>query len=107
MSWRYSALCAQVDVGDLFFPEKGGTTRPAKEVCAKCPVRVPCLEEALANPNLSGIWGGKSELERRAMRPHTLAYIECTVDGCDLPHMAKGYCSTHYNRLARGRMVTR
>jgi len=106
MSWRYSALCAQVDVGDLFFPEKGGTTRPAKAVCAKCSVREACLAEAMANPNLSGIWGGLSDVERKALRRPRSRTLECTVDGCGMPHMARGYCQTHYNRYARGRAAS-
>ena len=26
----------------------------------------------------------------------------CDVDGCDRPHLAKGKCHTHYNRLTNG-----
>lgn len=26
----------------------------------------------------------------------------CEVDDCDRPHVARGYCRTHYNRNARG-----
>ncbi|WP_337558424.1 WhiB family transcriptional regulator, partial [Duodenibacillus massiliensis] len=31
-------MCAQTDP-EAFFPEKGGSTRDAKRVCAKCEVR--------------------------------------------------------------------
>lgn len=24
----------------------------------------------------------------------------CTVDGCDKPHLARGYCSSHYRKIA-------
>lgn len=64
--WYADALCAQVD-GDLFFPEKGGSTRDAKMICRRCPVRDQCLDYALANEERFGIWGGHSERERRAM----------------------------------------
>ena len=37
-----SALCAQVDP-ELFFPEKGQPSAPAKAVCARCPVTALCL----------------------------------------------------------------
>lgn len=25
----------------------------------------------------------------------------CTVEGCDLSHLARGYCATHYKRIIR------
>jgi WhiB family redox-sensing transcriptional regulator len=64
--WRDDALCAQVDA-DLWFPEKGGPTRDAKKICMGCTVRVECLEWALDNEERFGIWGGKSERERRRL----------------------------------------
>ncbi len=64
--WEASALCAQTDP-DTFFPEKGGASTPAKRVCAVCPVRAECLEEALERRERFGIWGGLSEHERRAV----------------------------------------
>jgi WhiB family transcriptional regulator, redox-sensing transcriptional regulator len=65
--WRLDALCAETDP-EAFFPEKGGSTREAKRVCAGCPVRMECLETALANDERFGIWGGLSERERRRLR---------------------------------------
>ena len=53
---------------DLFFPERGASTREAKEVCRGCVVREDCLEYALANGEKFGIWGGLSERERRRLR---------------------------------------
>ncbi len=64
--WMDAALCAQVDP-ELWFPEKGGTVRPAKELCGGCPVRAECLELALAGDERFGIWGGLSERERRRL----------------------------------------
>jgi WhiB family redox-sensing transcriptional regulator len=66
-SWRLDALCAETDP-EAFFPEKGGSTREAKRVCAGCPVRLQCLEMALQNDERFGIWGGLSERERRRVR---------------------------------------
>ncbi|WP_346618553.1 WhiB family transcriptional regulator [Blastococcus montanus] len=65
--WRLDALCAETDP-EAFFPEKGGSTRDAKRVCAGCPVRDECLEYALASDERFGIWGGLSERERRRVR---------------------------------------
>ena len=65
--WQERALCAQTDP-EAFFPEKGGSTREAKRICAGCEVRAECLEYALANDERFGIWGGLSERERRRLR---------------------------------------
>jgi hypothetical protein len=62
--WMADAVCAQTDP-DAFFPEKGGSTAEAKRVCLGCPVRETCLEWALASGERFGIFGGKSERERR------------------------------------------
>jgi WhiB family transcriptional regulator, redox-sensing transcriptional regulator len=58
----------------LFFPagkDQADTTlaqvRQAKQVCARCPVRLRCLEYALASGREEGVWGGTSEDERRAL----------------------------------------
>ena len=67
LAWQTDALCAQTDP-EAFFPEKGGSTRDAKKICASCEVRNQCLEYALKNDERFGIWGGLSERERRKLR---------------------------------------
>ena len=67
LAWQEDALCAQTDP-EAFFPEKGGSTRDAKRICAQCTVRAECLEYALKNDERFGIWGGLSERERRRLR---------------------------------------
>ena len=67
LAWQEDALCAQTDP-EAFFPEKGGSTRDAKRICAQCNVRSECLEYALNNDERFGIWGGLSERERRRLR---------------------------------------
>ena len=66
-SWQDEANCLGVDP-ELFFPERGASTREAKEVCRGCVVREDCLEYALSNGEKFGIWGGLSERERRRLR---------------------------------------
>jgi len=69
------AVCAQTDP-DVFFPDRGGSNRDAKLICngdprretKPCPIRLRCLEVALANGYDEGIWGGTSPRERRRMR---------------------------------------
>jgi WhiB family redox-sensing transcriptional regulator len=68
-SWQGRANCAGVDP-DLFFPQRGASTREAKAVCGGCVVREDCLEYALSNGEKFGIWGGLSERERRRVRRH-------------------------------------
>ena len=65
--WKDLSNCLGVDP-DLFFPERGASTREAKEVCRGCEVRIDCLEYALQNGEKFGIWGGMSERERRRIR---------------------------------------
>jgi WhiB family redox-sensing transcriptional regulator len=66
-TWQGQANCLGVDP-DLFFPERGASTREAKGVCRGCVVREECLEYALVNGEKFGIWGGLSERERRRIR---------------------------------------
>jgi len=68
--WASDALCAQVDP-EIFHPEKGGSTREAKKVCAACFVQAECLDWALTTNERFGIWGGLSERERRAISAGT------------------------------------
>ncbi len=65
--WYERAACLEADA-DWFFPEKGGSTRQAKRICATCAVQVECLAYALANDERFGIWGGMSERERRRLK---------------------------------------
>lgn len=65
--WWTLAACAGI-APDLFFPGQGEDAAAAKAVCESCPVRTECLDYALDNAEKHGIWGGKSERERRRIR---------------------------------------
>lgn len=72
MDWREKAACLTADP-ELFFPV--GNTGPAveqieraKSVCASCPVTEMCLQYAMETGQDSGVWGGLSEDERRALK---------------------------------------
>lgn len=67
LSWQDFANCRGADQ-DLFFPERGASTRKAKAICAACTVREDCLEFAITHGERFGIWGGLSERERRKIR---------------------------------------
>jgi WhiB family redox-sensing transcriptional regulator len=70
-SWQLRANCLGVDP-DLFFPERGASTKEAKEVCRGCVVREQCLEYALANGEKFGnpgstIKGRPTKRDRRLL----------------------------------------
>lgn len=67
LAWQDDALCAETDL-EAFFPEKGGSTRDAKKICASCDVATQCLAYAMKSDERFGIWGGLSERQRRALR---------------------------------------
>ena len=67
LTWADQALCAEVDP-EIFFPEKGGSSREAKRICSECSVRIECLNYALRRDERYGVWGGMSERERRRLK---------------------------------------
>ncbi|MEU2737946.1 WhiB family transcriptional regulator [Streptomyces sp. NPDC007095] len=69
--WREQGACVRVDP-DLFFPIGSGSLThvqiaDAKAVCRRCPVTEQCLDWAMRAGQVEGIWGGKTESERRLM----------------------------------------
>lgn len=69
-TWRNDALCRDLGA-ELFFPagdqclEAVEQAEAAKAVCRACPVQGPCLAFALSTKQQFGIWGGRTEEERR------------------------------------------
>lgn len=63
---------------ELFFGNYGGDAETlrqretresrAKTICGECAVRAECLDYALGHNIEHGIWGGKTENERRQLR---------------------------------------
>jgi WhiB family redox-sensing transcriptional regulator len=67
MAWRQQAHCRGADPA-IFYPVSDDDEAPeAKEICAGCPVREPCLEYALTVREKHGVWGGLTERERRRL----------------------------------------
>jgi WhiB family redox-sensing transcriptional regulator len=68
-SWHADAACRGRGTA-AFFPGRGQneTCASAKAICAGCPVRAECLDDALAHGEKVGNWGGTSERERRRLR---------------------------------------
>ncbi len=69
VEWQKNAACGEYDVDpEIFFPERGHSSKAARDVCARCPVVDECLSYALDTKAEFGIWGNTSERERRALR---------------------------------------
>jgi len=79
--WHALAACADPTVPEVFYSEAGGrdgeevaelpTYGRAQRVCARCPVRRPCLAAALRIEGTGlgfGVWGGIPPKVRRAHR---------------------------------------
>ncbi|MGH9019764.1 MAG: WhiB family transcriptional regulator [Acidimicrobiales bacterium] len=62
--WMADGKCREYPAG-VFFPRDGLGVIKAQRICATCPVADQCLEYAIDNHVDHGVWGGKSERERR------------------------------------------
>lgn len=69
-AWQKDAACRGVGSG-VFFVARGGDLRPAKALCAACPVTSACTDYAADTEAEGGIWGGVSAAQAR--RAHPLA----------------------------------
>lgn len=72
--WQLRARCRSIG-SESFFGYDGETSgvrarreHDAIEICRPCTVRSECLSHSLATPELHGIWGGRTETERRRAR---------------------------------------
>ena len=62
-------LCGQVNP-EIFFPHPKDVVgiRNAKKICSECKFSIECLEYALWEPSLEGIWGGTTPRQRESLR---------------------------------------
>jgi WhiB family redox-sensing transcriptional regulator len=67
--WMREAACKGSN-NNAFFPERGAPSRnivaEARKVCDTCSVKQECLDYAIANHEVHGVWGGMTKVERRA-----------------------------------------
>lgn len=61
------ALCRQVDP-EIFYPEVGDSTAPAKKICGNCDEQLDCLKWAIDHNERFGVWGGFSPTQRTQLR---------------------------------------
>jgi len=85
------ALCAQVDPA-LWFPAKGESNTAAKKICHRCDIEAACLADALADPELEGVWGGTTFRERQTMRALAGPSVR------PIKHGTEGGAKTHRRR---------
>lgn len=74
-AWRDDAACLNHTA--VFFPrvDNDADTATAKKICAVCPVRLVCLDDALATEkgdeaNRAGVRGGKTARQRAGLARH-------------------------------------
>ena len=95
--WRELAACRGTDL-EVFFPGRGQSAGAARQVCAACPVRQPCLDYAITNRITHGIWGGLTERERRALRSGWVRASRRDRDRAILAAEAAGYTAAAIGR---------
>jgi hypothetical protein len=88
--WRELAACRGSDL-EVFFPGRGESAGLARQVCAECPVRQPCLDYAITNRIVHGIWGGLTERERRALQSRWVRVSRRNRNGAISAAVAAGY----------------
>ena len=98
-SWWADARCADGagSMTGLFFSEELQDIARAKELCARCPVLVPCLEGAVERREPWGVWGGQLFLngkiltnKRRRGRPPKVPRPEDQLPEVPLPEHLVG-----------------
>lgn len=64
-AWKVDGLCA--DGEHEMFPKYAADQHDAAQLCTACPVIRDCLADALDNREEFGVWGGRTERQRRAL----------------------------------------
>ena len=87
--WISNARCVDGagTLVNLFFSEDLGEIARAKAICAKCPTREPCFDDALSRREPWGVWGGELFMngkvlahKRKRGRPPKLRVAEPVID---------------------------
>jgi WhiB family transcriptional regulator, redox-sensing transcriptional regulator len=65
--WLPRAACRGANT-EQWFPSGNFTPPEVARICERCPVHKLCLEYAVADPELKGIWAGTSERDRARLR---------------------------------------
>lgn len=68
-TWHAKAACRGLAI-DTFFTGSTKVRDNSIEICRGCPVKSECLNFALEDPTLKGVWGGTSARQRAVLRRH-------------------------------------
>ena len=71
-NWHRQALCRGET--QLYFTGTIESLEQARAICAGCPVRQDCIEAALADREMRGVWAGTTAAERRELRRRRVAW---------------------------------
>lgn len=66
LNWFQQAACKGKT--DPFFSSHPGDVARARKLCGDCPVRSECLDLAMSDLNLQGVWAGLTAQERQKLR---------------------------------------
>jgi WhiB family redox-sensing transcriptional regulator len=67
-AWHRQASCRGSGAAEFVRNPRAVYAPAHRQTCAGCPVRQECLEFALADESVTGLWGGTDDAERREMR---------------------------------------
>ena len=86
-----------------------GKIRP---YCTGMGVMRRCAEETCDRPSKGqrrycGLHASRARNGLPMDAPPQTVTVGCVVEGCERPHVAKGYCGGHYGRMREGRDLTR
>lgn len=111
--WRTRGACDSSDAdlhyvdADELVEDQGFTATEAKEfvaeaedlakaICRGCPIRLACLDAAMANKEEHGIWGGRTVAEREMYRP-VYAKIRKAMGRTVKPTVSKDLSALHHH----------
>lgn len=109
--WWQEAMCKDADPR-WFFPEgeQRNSYQLARQYCARCPVALQCLQDALSIPGTFGMWGGTTQNERERITDADKLAAKAAIGHGDKPGTITGYyreknaglipcdeCKTAYN----------
>lgn len=66
--WYDRAACRDSDNPDAFYIERGKNATEARTTCKTCKVKRQCKNLGVNNKEQFGIWGGITDVQRRAIR---------------------------------------
>jgi WhiB family transcriptional regulator, redox-sensing transcriptional regulator len=105
-AWSERAACVGLPT-ELFVPDgfKESPTREARAICDACPVKNDCLETALRDSSLVGLWGGTTPRVRDAIRrrrgirgsdgrQHDTHLVACGTPSAKRRHQRRGETCT-------------